>query len=172
MKRCIDCHFFIEEYPVFDPEDPETKGRKSEKIVPYPVRDRAKEKNLTLLKERARGQTRVTYACYFGVWDGRYKKIEYAKDLMETDRGNPYHRSVVSMRIKRAAERILGRSGSAHVIRHSVGTETQKRTGDIFFMAQYLGHKSIQTTIDYYAHVNATFAQKKAIFDAVQGQRN
>ena len=76
------------------------------------------------------------------------------------------------MRIKRAAERILGRSGSAHVIRHSVGTETQKRTGDIFFMAQYLGHKSIQTTIDYYAHVNATFAQKKAIFGAVQGQRN
>ena len=54
------------------------------------------------------------------------------------------------MRIKRASEKILGRPGSAHVIRHSVGTETQKRTGDIFFTAQYLGHKSVQTTIDIY----------------------
>ena len=72
--------------------------------------------------------------------------------LFETKGGKPYLRQYVSAEIVKAGRRILGRSISAHTLRHSFATLKIARTGKIKGVSEYLGHSSTAITLDMYVH--------------------
>ena len=70
--------------------------------------------------------------------------------LFETRFGNRYTRQYVSLEIERAAMRVLGRTITAHDLRHSRGTDLYARTRDLKGIAEFLGHMDTSTTARYY----------------------
>ncbi len=77
--------------------------------------------------------------------------------LFEHD-GRQYNPNSVSDRVKRLSEQILGKSCTAHSIRHAVGQRYTDLYG-IGVAAEKLRHRSIDTTRDYYAKVWITEEQ-------------
>ena len=73
--------------------------------------------------------------------------------------GKLLDRKYVSMEIKKAGHKFLGREISAHCIRHSFATAMIKKTGNIKGTSLYLGHSSTKTTLDLYDHRELSFGE-------------
>jgi integrase/recombinase XerD len=68
-------------------------------------------------------------------------------------RERPFTRQHVSVWIARATKRCLGRSVSAHALRHSWASDMLRRNpGDLAAISKYLGHSQISTTTNLYIH--------------------
>jgi len=76
--------------------------------------------------------------------------------LFTTEHGNPFDRKYVTREIDRAARRVLGRSVTAHVLRHSRATDLIARTGKVKGVSRMLGHASEATTLRYYVKQSLT----------------
>ncbi len=76
--------------------------------------------------------------------------------LFTTGQGNPYRRTYITREIDRAAKRVLGRSVTAHVLRHSRATDLIESTGKVKGVARMLGHTSEATTLRYYVKQSLT----------------
>ena len=76
--------------------------------------------------------------------------------LFTTDRGNPYRRTYITREIERAAQRVLGRSVTSHVLRHSRATDLIESTGKVKGVSRMLGHASEATTLRYYVKQSLT----------------
>ena len=76
--------------------------------------------------------------------------------LFTTDQGNPYRRTYITREIDRAARRVIGRSVTAHVLRHSRATDLIERTGKVKGVSRMLGHASEATTLRYYVKQSLT----------------
>jgi integrase len=74
--------------------------------------------------------------------------------LFETANGEQYKRITITARIRRYSQAILGRSVSAHCLRHSWATYVHKKTGRTKAVQNQLGHASASTTIGQYVHDN------------------
>ena len=72
--------------------------------------------------------------------------------LFESRQGQHFHREYISREIARAARRVLGRSVSAHVLRHSRATDLLASTKRIKAVSRLLGHSDEATTLRYYVH--------------------
>ncbi len=70
--------------------------------------------------------------------------------LFESRAGQHYRREYVSREIARAANRVLGRRVSAHVLRHSRATDLLAATHRIKAVSRLLGHSDEATTLRYY----------------------
>ncbi len=70
--------------------------------------------------------------------------------LFESRQGQHFKREYVSREIARAARRVLGRSVSAHVLRHSRATDLLAATKRIKAVSRLLGHSDEATTLRYY----------------------
>src|SRR5271157_5850255 len=70
--------------------------------------------------------------------------------LFESRQGQHFHREYISREIARAARRVLGRSVSAHVLRHSRATDLLASTKRIKAVSRLLGHSDEATTLRYY----------------------
>ena len=70
--------------------------------------------------------------------------------LFESRQGQHFHREYISREIARAARRVLGRSVSAHVLRHSRATDLLAATHRIKAVSRLLGHSDEATTLRYY----------------------
>ena len=70
--------------------------------------------------------------------------------LFTTERGHPFPGPYVSREIARAAKRVLGRSVSAHVLRHSRATDLLRDTHRIKAVSRLLGHADESVTLRYY----------------------
>jgi integrase len=70
--------------------------------------------------------------------------------LFESYKGQHFHREYISREIARAARRVLGRSVSAHVLRHSRATDLLAATKRIKAVSRLLGHSDEATTLHYY----------------------
>ena len=70
--------------------------------------------------------------------------------LFESQAGQHFKREYVSREIARAARRVLGRSVSAHVLRHSRATDLLASTHRIKAVSRLLGHSDEATTLRYY----------------------
>ncbi|MGA2380525.1 MAG: tyrosine-type recombinase/integrase [Spirochaetia bacterium] len=100
-------------------------------------------------KEREATITAGLYARILATFpDGDY--------LFTTDRGNAYRRTYITREIDRAARRVLGRSVTAHVLRHSRATDLIERTGKVKGVSRMLGHASEATTLRYYVKQSLT----------------
>jgi len=77
---------------------------------------------------------------------------EYPKGifLFESYKGQHFTREYISREIGRAARRVLGRSVSAHVLRHSRATDLLASTHRIKAVSRLLGHSDEATTLKYY----------------------
>jgi integrase len=97
---------------------------------------------------------------------GRKERIVYvSKDLVMKIReafgttaylfnqtGTPLERTAWTNRIKRATHRILGRTLSAHCMRHTWATRMIKSGKDLPAVSRYMGHGSVKVTGDMYVH--------------------
>ncbi|GAI26118.1 unnamed protein product [marine sediment metagenome] len=90
--------------------------------------------------------------------------------LFEQETGEPFRRERITMRIKRASERILGQSVGSHVMRHSIATEIFKQTKDILKTADLLGHKDPSVTARLYIHTGISRKEKDDIVSEALGQ--
>ena len=72
--------------------------------------------------------------------------------LFQSYKGQHFHREYISREIARAARRVLGRSVSAHVLRHSRATDLLASTHRIKAVSRLLGHSDEATTLRYYVH--------------------
>ena len=79
-----------------------------------------------------------------------------ASDLFTTDQGNPYRRTYITREIDQTARRTLGRSVTAHVLRHSRATDLIATTGKVKGVSRMLGHASEATTLRYYVKQSLT----------------
>jgi len=84
--------------------------------------------------------------------------------LFESYKGQHFHREYISREIARAARRVLGRSVSAHVLRHSRATDLLAATHRIKAVSRLLGHSDEATTLHYY--VRDAFSDEE-LFDGV-----
>ena len=72
--------------------------------------------------------------------------------LFESSHKKHFRREYISREIARAARRVLGRSVSAHVLRHSRATDLLASTKRIKAVSRLLGHSNEATTLRYYVH--------------------
>ncbi len=72
--------------------------------------------------------------------------------LFESSHRKHFRREYISREIARAARRVLGRSVSAHVLRHSRATDLLASTKRIKAVSRLLGHSDEATTLRYYVH--------------------
>ncbi len=72
--------------------------------------------------------------------------------LFESSHRKHFRREYISREIARAARRVLGRSVSAHVLRHSRATDLLASTHRIKAVSRLLGHSDEATTPRYYVH--------------------
>ncbi len=70
--------------------------------------------------------------------------------LFESSHKKHFRREYISREIARAARRVLGRSVSAHVLRHSRATDLLAITKRIKAVSRLLGHSDEATTLRYY----------------------
>ena len=76
---------------------------------------------------------------------------EFSGRLLFEHSGKPYSRVSTTNRIRQLAERTIGKSVTAHMIRHYRGTLLSERYG-ISKAASELGHMNIRNTKQYYDH--------------------
>ena len=111
---------------------------------------------------KARRGPRVTYIEIEGKGDitrdlkcstALYDRIcdEFGGKLLFEHSGRPYSRISTTNRIKQLSERTIGKSVTAHMIRHYRGTVLSEKFG-ISKAASELGHKNIRNTKQYYDH--------------------
>ena len=85
-------------------------------------------------------------SCYHGADSA----ADWTGFLFQTSTGAAFGRSYISREIGRAAKRVLGRSVTAHVLRHSRATDLLADTGRIKAVSRMLGHADEATTLRYY----------------------
>ena len=77
--------------------------------------------------------------------------------LFTTRDGHSFRRTYITREIDRAARRVIGRSVTAHVLRHSRATDLIERTtGKVKGVSRMLGHASEATTLRYYVKQSLT----------------
>ena len=91
-----------------------------------------------------------------GLYSRILQEFPEGEYLFTTDQGNPYRRTYITREIDRAARRVLGRSVTAHVLRHSRATDLIERTGKVKGVSRMLGHASEATTLRYYVKQSLT----------------
>lgn len=72
--------------------------------------------------------------------------------LFESRPGEPYTGDHVSARIRDAGRQLLGRTISAHTMRHTFATAMIRKTRKVKGVSTYLGHSSTAITQDMYVH--------------------
>ena len=87
--------------------------------------------------------------------------------LFETQTGQPYSRAYIGKQIATLGHRILGRRISPHQFRHGWATAMIRRTQKIEAVSRYLGHSSVQITLDTYTHQTLTETE---LFSAMGSQ--
>ena len=71
--------------------------------------------------------------------------------------GKPINRHYVSNQIKKAGNKWLEKDISAHTFRHCFATRMITSGKSIKAVSKYLGHSSVQTTLDLYVHDSLEF---------------
>lgn len=72
--------------------------------------------------------------------------------LFEPRLGKPYDGDYVSDQIRAAGRQLLGRTISAHTMRHTFATTMIRKTRKVKAVSRYLGHSSTSITQDMYVH--------------------
>lgn len=76
--------------------------------------------------------------------------------LFESSEGHPYCRQWISVCLAEVSQKVLGRSISAHDLRHSRATDLYEKTKNIKGVQGLLGHSSVATTAAYYVRSDLT----------------
>ena len=101
-------------------------------------------------KERVVKLARSLFYAIVDCYHGADSAADWTGFLFQTSTGAAFGRSYISREIGRAAKRVLGRSISAHVLRHSRATDLLADTGRIKAVSRMLGHADEATTLRYY----------------------
>ena len=77
--------------------------------------------------------------------------------------GRPYNRVATTNRIREVSMKLIGKSISAHDVRHRLGTDMTAVQG-LWAAKEYLGHSSIATTDRFYNHNKVTARDIKDLY--------
>jgi integrase/recombinase XerD len=92
------------------------------------------------------------------------KMIEEIRSTFGTDTylfneaGGPLSRIDWTNKIRRATKRLLGRTLSAHSMRHTWATRMIHSGKDLPAVSRYMGHSSVQITADIYTHTTLSWS--------------
>ena len=86
------------------------------------------------------------------------RTVYYEKKVSFADLGS---RMAITNRIRRASKRALGRSLSAHCMRHTFATRMIAAGKSLTAVSRYLGHSSVAITGDLYVHDDLTWDDLK-----------
>lgn len=120
------------------------------------TRDAVKVNGVVELRVRGKGEKertcKVGRPLYYAIVECYHEGQgdDWTGYLFRTSTGGAFDRSYVTREIGRAARRVLGRSVSAHVLRHSRATDLLAETGRIKAVSRLLGHADEATTLRYY----------------------
>lgn len=78
-------------------------------------------------------------------------------------------RSIEYMIKKFSQEAVQGKKISPHKLRSTYGTALYKVSGDIYLVADVLGHKNVNTTVKHYAAMDEEHRKQAAQFDPYKG---
>jgi len=76
--------------------------------------------------------------------------------LFESSPGKPYSRQWISHEISRASMVAIGRSISAHDMRHSRATDLFAKTKNLVAVSNFLGHSGVAVTAKFYTKAELT----------------
>jgi len=79
----------------------------------------------------------------------KVRTVYYKRPVDFTDRGS---RTAITNRIRRASRRVLGRTLSAHCMRHTFATRMIAKGMSLPAVSRYLGHSSVAISGDLYVH--------------------
>jgi integrase/recombinase XerD len=79
----------------------------------------------------------------------KIRTVYYDRPIDFSDRGS---RMAITNRIRRAARRAIGRTLSAHCMRHTFATRMIADGKSLTAVSRYLGHSSVAITGDLYVH--------------------
>ncbi len=131
----------------------ETSCRVSE-MLQAEVRNARRGKRITRIAVEGKGGKQRDLKCRTVLFDRITKMFRGQVYLFEHD-GRQYSRISVTNRIKDLAEKTIGKSVSAHMIRHYRGTVLSEKLG-ISKASSELGHAHISTTKKFYDHTKVT----------------
>ena len=89
--------------------------------------------------------------------------------LFEHD-GKQYSRNALTIRIKHLSEKVLGKSATAHTIRHSFATVACKKWG-LKLTSVYLGHSNITTTATIYDKNKVRWQNVRDLFSEWESEK-
>ena len=115
-------------------------------------RDEIRRNGAVELRLRGKGGKERTAKVPLDLYERILEEFPDGEFLFESQEGKHYHREYVSRELARAAKRVLGRSVSAHVLRHSRATDLLASTHRIKAVSRLLGHADEATTLRYYVH--------------------
>lgn len=134
-----------------------TTGARVSELTGVRPGDCAPQGNAVKVRLRGKGTARVSYKeRYVFITRALYKRIcetfKGREHLFETAGGKRYSRSYVSNEIAKITSLAIGRTLSAHCLRHSFATMQIKRHGRLKAVSRYLGHSDISITARFYDH--------------------
>ncbi len=134
----------------------ETSCRVSE-MLQAEVRNARRGKRITRIAVEGKGGKQRDLKCRTALFERIIKMFRGQVYLFEHN-GRQYSRISVTNRIKDLAEKTIGKSVSAHMIRHYRGTVLSDKLG-ISKASSELGHSDISTTKKFYDHTIVTDAE-------------
>ena len=88
----------------------------------------------------------------------KLRTVYYDRPVDFTDRGS---RTAITNRIRRASRRAIGRTLSAHCMRHTFATRMIASGKSLTAVSRYLGHSSVAITGDLYVHDDLAWGDVK-----------
>ncbi|KKM24094.1 hypothetical protein LCGC14_1608590, partial [marine sediment metagenome] len=84
--------------------------------------------------------------------------------------GNQYSRNALTIRIKHLSEKVLGKSATAHTLRHSFATVACKKWG-LKLTSVYLGHSNINRTATIYDKNKVRWQNVRDLFSEWESEK-
>ncbi len=92
------------------------------------------------------------------VYTGEVYLFETSQNKTKTvTGGHPVNRTYITNQIKKASIKWLECNMSSHTFRHCFATKMIKEGKSVKAVSVYLGHSSVQTTLDLYVHDNMSY---------------
>ena len=133
-----------------------TTGARVSELTGAQLRNCKREGEAVHITVRGKGNKYRTLIIPGTLYDDIRSTFPSEEHLFETAGGKPYDKTYITEQIKRITRRGIGRTLTAHCLRHSFATRKIRETGNIKAVSTYLGHSSVSTTMNLYVHEQLT----------------
>jgi len=126
-------------------------GARISEVLNIRIKDCKPQNGITYIRVFGKKRKQRTLRIATNLYNEILEHFKGKKYLFEKSTGGTYRREYVSTRIRHHSMRMIGRSISAHCLRHSFATRTyEKYPSHLVGLSKYLGHSKTSITTDLY----------------------